>query len=602
MRLLISILLLFLCFKGYNDFFTKTMHFEEHSGLYVSVMFIGLLMAVFALMNLMETGVILVLSLGILLFLFFLFKSRSFNLTYPKLMIAGIFILFCTTLWTMRLVHYDNFSHWARIVKFMIIENRLPIQGDAIIEFTSYPPGTAVFLYFVNYLTGYSEPMMLIAQFILIVSAMLASFSFVRDRKRLLPQALMFIYLAFSLYFSHSIGLDNLLVDYVMVVLAVAVLPVLISQRYNLRNMSFILGVSTFYIVLIKNSALYFTIPSILVYLIFVFKYHRKFLNIIFALSVSVLSLSSFVLWSRHVAARFTDTSKHDISWDYFIRIFNEKSWAQIKAIEERFIQTIFDLNSAATLAVLISLLAVAILLILLVLKRRHAFKRLFAIYLGLLIYIAFYFYSIYLMYLFSMPIEEALVLAGYERYAMSMGVYVLFLAGFLSMIAFDLLFFEPDVSKRDYRSYTSITHKKIYQLSSLVLCFGVLLFYSSENNILRINQKQYPDTIPGIFTRIAEERWENTHEKILIVSSDDQGQISSYYLHNIARHYLWTTDILIGDRYYEMSLEDFKAMIESTQTIIMIEHNISFDDMFYEAYGFHLSLGSYQTQELLQL
>jgi predicted amidohydrolase len=35
-------------------------------------------------------------------------------------------------------VHYDNFSHWAVVVKSMLIENQIPTAASAIIDFKSY--------------------------------------------------------------------------------------------------------------------------------------------------------------------------------------------------------------------------------------------------------------------------------------------------------------------------------------------------------------------------------------------------------------------------------------------------------------------------------
>lgn len=62
---------------------------------------------------------------------------------------------------TMRLTHYDNFSHWAVIVKYLLGADRLPGADAAIDAFRDYPPGSSFLIYYVCRYAGHSQGIML---------------------------------------------------------------------------------------------------------------------------------------------------------------------------------------------------------------------------------------------------------------------------------------------------------------------------------------------------------------------------------------------------------------------------------------------------------
>ena len=64
----------------------------------------------------------------------------------------------------MHPMHYDNFSHWANIVQSLFNRNALPNFEVDIVEFKSYQPGTACFIYLVGMIMGKTEGVMVVAQ------------------------------------------------------------------------------------------------------------------------------------------------------------------------------------------------------------------------------------------------------------------------------------------------------------------------------------------------------------------------------------------------------------------------------------------------------
>lgn len=592
---LVRVLMLTLSLWGHYKIFSRFLKFRIHGSWYVVMISIGFFMYLGAMLDQMLLVSQIIFWMGLLFFAIDLLKKPRRDISFPQLMVAFILVMTCAVLWNTRLEHYDNFSHWAKIVKFLFLENRLPNGSDAIIEFTSYPPGSAVFIYHIVRVLGFSEGKMLIGQFLLIIASILGMFTYVRDRKHLLPQIIMFAFVGMSFAYSHSIGLNNLLVDYVMVALAAALIPVMIGNKTNFWRLTYIVFVGVFYIISFKNSAIFFTIPALIVYLYLLFKYHLRFFKIIGGTAISLASLSSFVLWSQHTSRVFTDVSKHGVDASSYKAIYAQKSAQDIENIKNLFIKMSLNLSTEATVALLISGLSMLLLLIMVVRFRRKYTPKLILFVVSMIALVLIYYTGIYIMFLISMPLEEALVLAGYERYAMSMGVYVLFMVGYFIMIFGDILHYEIDVTKRNFRSYSSLTVKRNLQLATLLLGFAVILFFFSENNLLIKANEDYKRSVPHMVTQAIDDKTMDPNLKYLVVTSNDEGQIDSYYIHNIAQYYLWTKDVVIRDLYYTMSVDEFKVLVEGIDVIVVVERNLSFDDMYQEAFGRILTIGIHE-------
>lgn len=109
---------------------------------------------------------------------------------------AGIFIHIFLQI---HLNHYDNYSHWATIVKFLYTEGWLPDVHDTIIVYTSYPMGSSLLIYFATYLASYTYSVLIIGQFALILSSIYAMFSVVRYVSRILILAISLQFLTTSI-------------------------------------------------------------------------------------------------------------------------------------------------------------------------------------------------------------------------------------------------------------------------------------------------------------------------------------------------------------------------------------------------------------------
>src|SRR5688572_1000334 len=71
-------------------------------------------------------------------------------------------------LWT-----FDEFAHWGLIAKVMITTGHLPAADSAVI-FADYPPGSALFYYFLTFGRDYSEAALYAAHAVLVFAAVCA--------------------------------------------------------------------------------------------------------------------------------------------------------------------------------------------------------------------------------------------------------------------------------------------------------------------------------------------------------------------------------------------------------------------------------------------
>lgn len=127
-------------------------------------------------------------GIGILLCLYLAFRIRKNGFSVKEI---GLFeisflligILFLVLSFFLKMQHYDNFSHWAVIVKNMLTTNHFPTVQDELIAFKDYPPGTSVFIYYVCRFWGNSQGMMLMAQNALLLAGFFAIFGMIREKE-----------------------------------------------------------------------------------------------------------------------------------------------------------------------------------------------------------------------------------------------------------------------------------------------------------------------------------------------------------------------------------------------------------------------------------
>ena len=131
---------------------------------------------------------------GISLFIYYavtgklhlLFGAQSLRIL--NILFVIVFLYLGYSMYNTRYMHYDNFSHWGLVVKYMLASDHIPDAAAKIIDFKTYPLGSSSFIYYVCRIVGSREDVMLLAQMALLFAGFYAMFGVIKDKKRFLPR------------------------------------------------------------------------------------------------------------------------------------------------------------------------------------------------------------------------------------------------------------------------------------------------------------------------------------------------------------------------------------------------------------------------------
>ena len=135
----------------------------------------------------------------------------------------------------LRLTHYDNFSHWALAVKYLLLAEELPGAETTLLPFRDYPPGSSLFVAYICRYMGHSQGQMLLAQNSLLLACFLAVFGMVRERRRFLLYSFLGMGLSLLSYLNLTVRINNLLVDFLLPLLALSSMAYSRREENNLR-------------------------------------------------------------------------------------------------------------------------------------------------------------------------------------------------------------------------------------------------------------------------------------------------------------------------------------------------------------------------------
>lgn len=472
-------------------------------------------------------------------------------------------------------VHYDNFSHWAVVVKYMLVTDRIPDAASAIIDFKSYPLGSSSFLYYVGRIVGNGEGIMLAGQAILLFASFYAVFGAIRDQKRFLLAALLGLGCSAMAYFNISIRINNLLVDFLLPVLALAVIGVLLVERKRFSTACLaclpVLGL----LAIVKNTGIFFALLGYVFLLYRSVQFQRADLKLrpFFwgALGTIVLSLLPLILWNVHTSLAFpVDAGKFSYDFQTLSSFSIDKTPEQIRYIVQLFLHTATSLSQLPTLGfVLFNAIAVVVYLV-----ARFVFHKRWKLLVTLLIMdaaVVLYYGGILAMYILSMPLDEAMRLAGFDRYASSM---ILFLIGVVSMrLTMDVenSFYQQQGERRDYRAFKSLAAKNTYQAATVVFSIAAGLMLLSELNGMNSSKAAYPETLPARVAAITGDNWHapDNDTRYLFYSSDKDNEVSSYELPYVGRYFLFASQV---DAVRDFSDETFMGQIQTYDKFVILE------------------------------
>lgn len=426
---------------GYLNFWKRRWAINYRLGLILTLSAKTLLIYLFALFGYLNLGNQVAFWSGVLFFLFYWFRERkvvftikrsSFYYILPPLILAAVCFI---GLGSHRLEHYDNFSHWALVVKYLFTQGHLPLASDAMIGFYTYPLGTSLFINYMVQLFSFTEPTMLRAQLFLILAASLAIFAKDKGREKYRFSLSLVLTLILSLMVVfNGAPLDELLVDFVVTIQGLALAAGVVYLRHRPKSMILYTVVVGGHLTIIKSSAIFFAIIGLILatYYLMTNGRQRPFVNLLASLSTMALSMGPIILWNLHIDLAFAgrEASKHSVNVSNYSEIFADKSPALVRQIVGHFFQRITDLSALPTLAFLLTI-SLWLFFTWSLFRYRKTYQ--YFNYLGLItLVVVAYMASLLAMYLFSMPVPEALDLAAFDRYTFTLIGYILGLLAIL--------------------------------------------------------------------------------------------------------------------------------------------------------------------------
>ncbi|HEY0222514.1 MAG TPA: hypothetical protein VGC17_06975 [Lactovum miscens] len=564
--------------------------------------------SLFGILN--ATSWLLLIGGLICLIIFLILNKANFNwlkiVSFDLISIGMILfvILFGITLWNMPLIHYDNFTHWATIVKFLYTENHLPGLNDKIITYNTYPVGSSVYLYFAAKIIGYKDGVLLLAQFLLISASLYGMFSNLKDDKRLLPASLIFSSFGLFNIFNFSIRTNNLLVDFILPLLALASISGIFAYSEKPIRMSIHMTIVLSALSIVKTSASFFIIISLVFYIFQITRYFRlhKNNNKFYFIIPIVCSLPflTYQSWKVHVNNVFhgMENGKHEIKNVSLNDILQGHLTRSMLNICKSFWRTIFSFDSFSSRWFFIIFCAFSIFSIVYGIKFKKWKINILSLVFSLIIVITYYI-GILLMFLLAMPIDEASKLDGFERYVSST---LIFITGFLIIIIvrqIDLALFEQNKLQRGFKSFRTYRNKQIYQLAGI----GAVIFFIgsslSEVNGMNFQVKQDQPLLSDKITQLVKYR-NLTNGKILVVSAD-KTDVDSYYLAYLSKYELWNPNVDV--RYdFIMSGSAFKKLLHNYNYVLLLDDHYTFIKMSERYLGKDLSPGIYSSKYLLKI
>jgi len=579
-------------------------YFTWITGILVQIM----LLYVFAMLNLLRLGIWAVTIFGVILLASRLILGYlgKIHLHYEGIHLFDAWMIFlgavmAFVLLRSPLIHYDNFSHWATIVKFLTYNGHLPGAADTIISFTSYPPATALFItQFVTF-TGFHEGTMLVAQFILIWAASYTIFATLRDRTRGLNSMLLCLTIAISYVFNINIRLNNLLVDYVLAIITVAALVGIYIYQKRPKMLAAHVALFSGSLLLIKNSAAFFVIIIACYYLYILIKETRvnhwfkrtleiggKFLGTFLGAALP------FIWWEIHVHQTFT-TSKHEISASAYHSQLANDGMKGFLSIGQAFLHQIFNISSLSTQGFLV--LNIGLISAWAIIKYLcHHQNNLFKLLGWLDLITLLYYFSLLGMYVLSMPFAEAITLDGFERYMSTVVVLNLFIGMMCLVYVIDETYYEQNLSERSPRTFESIWTKNGYQLATFLIMFFAIIMMYSEINGTTFTNNYNKRTLPVMLTKITPAWTKQNDTKILIVDPQ-KVEVVTYYTGYLANYYFFTNNAT-GQATFSKSKQAFRKNLNRYQYVAVPKYDKSFTRGMKKYYHQKIRTGFYQVDK----
>ncbi|MHD0292145.1 glycosyltransferase family 2 protein [Weissella tructae] len=307
---------------------------------------------------------------------------------------------------------------------------------------------------------------------------------------------------------------------------------------------------------------------------------------------VSAVSVVPFVVWLNHVKSTFT-SSKHQLDAAAFSGQLNAEGLDYMRDIAQRMLDASLQWSSLSTLVMLgINVVMFTTWFILLYKGRPSILLK----QLVLLDFIfVLYCISIFAMYLVSMPYDEAIVLAGYERYLSTIVILLLFLAAGMLVRTLDDNLHERNYDKRDLKSFRVLKNKRLYQRTAFMLWFFAIIGVNAELGKIQFNERLNAKSLPVWIDKVTPEEFTYNDKHVLLVDAVSE-EVTSYYAGFVGKYYFFSPNVDAQEA-FDYSPEDFKKHNADYDYVLLLEGHETYEKLTKKVYNQELTPGLYQVQ-----
>lgn len=575
---MLNTILVILSFIGLDYGILKLLKLNKYYGPIVTIALTTLVVYFGGILGLLLEASYLILTIGLMCFIYGLYNlvyKQEYKNIKIRLIDVGFVIGFCCFMGVLintKFQHYDNFSHWAIVVKAMLLNNSFPDISNTLVEFTNYPLGTSSFIYYVCRFMGHGENIMLLAQGGMTLSCFYAMFGIIKEEKRFLLYAFLGAGLSILSIFNISIRINNLLVDFLLPIITLAIICIIYAHD-DYKQVGFTILPLLNLLLIIKSTGIFFGAIGLLYYL-YKFMIHKrlyKIKNIIFYLMISIGSFISYIVWQLHVKSVFSGVVNK-----FSVDSVETKSMDDMYQIAHNFMNASLDFTTRNFVGIVLANIIVIVAYIII----RKFFNKKWNLLKVLIIsdvVLVLYYLGILGLYLFSMPLDEASSLAGFERYASSIVMLFIGVLVICATVDIENSFTYKTGRIRDHKAFKSVKAKQYYNYSTVICLMIAIPLLLSEYNGMQYNNSIYKDSIVNKIENVVGDAWpedaKQDTNRYLCYGSDHDGQMTNYFFTYVARYYLYAPEVDSICDFYEdnlinlLSQYDYLVIVESDKT-----------------------------------
>ena len=428
----IKLIILFFTFAGYSFFYYDKTRMNPAFLPIVTISSVTMCMYLAGLLNILNLAVGGIALLGLSLSVYYIVRAIRHKYSFAPFFSPGVVFFLAVSAYLFFLLkgvsytHYDNFSHWALIVKEMFQTQSFPTESS-VITFQNYLPGTAAFIYYVCKIIGYRESYTLMAQALIITASLATIFSKI-EWKRWISILSLFVVsmvtMSFLSYDNGTLNIYNLLVDGILAYLMIAAVICIYVYRNEKALCFYALLPILSFIVLVKDSGKIFFLEAIVLLVILWFvknrTWYRRLKNWLYLLALVSVPLFLAQLWKHYVIKAYPhsiyDNNRFAFSKEKLAELFQSRPEGFIQNLPVALLKHAFDWSTLAGKILLFTII-LSVVVIIFLLIRKKKIKLIFSTLSASLLFLIVYLGNLFVLYAFLMPPEEAVILASFNRY-----------------------------------------------------------------------------------------------------------------------------------------------------------------------------------------